>query len=135
MIELLIAFKWPLIALQGLISLVLIILIMLQSGKGDDMGSALSGAMSQGVQGTGGTSKFLVRGTVLFAILFMVNSIVLAKMFKEISSTSVGTSAPQPIVPADTATNAVTGNVVLPSPSPSLAPSAAPVQSPAPAKR
>lgn len=111
MLELFIALKWPLIGLQALISLVLIIMILLQSGKGDDIGSALSGRVGGNVQGTGGTSKFLVRGTAIFAVLFMVNSIALAKMFKEISSASIGASAPAPLVPA-TATNSVVGNAV-----------------------
>ncbi|MDB5037482.1 MAG: Preprotein translocase subunit SecG [Bacteriovoracaceae bacterium] len=112
MLELFIALKWPLIALQALISLVLIIMILLQSGKGDDIGSALGGGSGGNVQGTGGTSKFLVRGTAIFAILFMINSIVLAKMFKEMSAASIGASAPAPLVPS--ATNSVVGNAVAP---------------------
>ncbi len=142
MLELFIALKWPLIILQGIISLVLIIMILLQSGKGDDIGSALSGSMGGGVQGTGGTSKFLVRGTVLFTILFMVNSIVLAKMFKEISVSSIGASAPAPLVPAEnSAANAVTGNAVgtnslQPAAEPESAqPVATPAAKPAPAAK
>jgi preprotein translocase subunit SecG len=142
MLDLFIALKWPLIALQAVISLVLIIMILLQSGKGDDLGSALSGSSGGHVQGTGGTSKFLVRGTVIFAILFMVNSIALAKIFKEISSASVGASAPAPLVPA--ATNSVAGNVVgtnsvatnsvaLPA-SPAAAPALSPSPTPKPTK-
>ena len=134
MLELFIALKWPLIAVQAVISLVLIIMILLQSGKGDDLGSALSGSTGGHVQGTGGTSKFLVRGTAIFAVLFMVNSIVLAKMFKEISTASVGASAPIPLVPA-TATNSVAGNAIAPNavapkvtPAPVVSPSPVPVK-------
>jgi preprotein translocase subunit SecG len=128
MVDFFIALKWPLIALQALISLVLIIMILLQSGKGDDIGSALSGRSGGNVQGTGGTSKFLVRGTAIFAILFMVNSIALAKIFKEISGASIGGSAPQPLVPAaGTATNSVVGNTIV-VPSPSVAPSKHPTK-------
>ncbi len=119
MMELLIALKWPLIILQALFSLVLIIMVLLQTGKGDDMGSALSGQMGGGVQGSGGTSKVLVKGTAIFAILFMVNSIVLAKIFKEISSTSIGTSVTDPLLPSTnsaTAPNAVGGNTVVADP-------------------
>jgi len=103
MLEFLIALKMPLVILQMLIiSPVIIGLILLQSGKGDDLGSALGGAGSgSSVLGTGGTSKILVRGTVVFAILFMINSIALAKIFKIESSTSAGTSVSEPLVPAD----------------------------------
>ena len=112
-LDLLIAFKWPLIILQGLIALVLIIMILLQSGKGDDIGSALSGSSGNQIQGTGGQSKFLVKGTAIFAILFMINSIVLAKVFKSIGTQSIGASVSEPMVPADSvAGNAVQGNAV-----------------------
>ncbi len=100
MIELFVAFKWPLIVLQGLFSLLLIVMILLQAGKGDDIASALSGQSGGGVQGSGGASKVLVRGTVIFAILFMVNSVALAKIFKELSVSSIGTSVSEPLAPA-----------------------------------
>ncbi len=101
MIELLVALKWPLVILQVILCPVLIIMVLLQSGKGDDIGSALGGGGGSGtVLGAGGASKFLVRGTVIFAILFMLNSIALAKIFKEISDSSIGTSVSEPIAPA-----------------------------------
>lgn len=100
MFELLVALKWPLIVVQGLTSLLLIIFILLQAGKGDDMASALSGQMGGGVQGSGGASKVLVRATVICAVIFMINSIVLAKVFKEISSSSVAATVAEPLAPA-----------------------------------
>jgi len=100
MIELLIALKWPLIILQGILSTVLIILVLLQPGKGDDLGSAFSaGGGSNTILGTGGASKFLVRGTVIFVTLFMLNSIVLAVLFKKVSESSVTTNVSEPLVP------------------------------------
>lgn len=122
MMELLIALKWPLIILQGLFSLVLIVMVLLQSGKGDDMGSALSGQGGGGVQGSGGTSSFLVKGTAFFAVFFMINSIVLAKIFKEISDTSIGTSVSEPLVPETVTGNAIVTNAVEASPSPIASP-------------
>jgi preprotein translocase subunit SecG len=137
MLTLLIALKWPLIILQAIFSLVLVILIMLQSGKGDDMGSALGGGGGGGsgsVLGTGGASKFLVRGTVIFMTLFMLNSIVLAKIFKEISTTSIGTSVSEPLAPAPAPTNnGAATNAIEGSPTP--APVAPAPAKPAPAKK
>lgn len=103
MIDLLISLRWPLMILQILMCPILIGLILLQSGKGDDLGSALGGAGSGGgnVLGAGGTSSVLVKGTVIFAVLFMVNSILLAKIYKEVGSSSIGTSVSEPLVPAE----------------------------------
>lgn len=100
MIELLISLRWPLIILQILICPILIGLILLQSGKGDDIGSALGGGGGgNNVLGSGGASNVLVKGTAIFAVVFMINSIFLAKIHKELSSSSIGTSVSEPLVP------------------------------------
>jgi preprotein translocase subunit SecG len=101
MIDFLISIRIPLIALQVLISPLLIGLILLQSGKSDDLGSALGAGGGGGgsVSGTGGTSKVLVKATVIFVIIFMLNSIVLAKIYKEITASSIGTSIAEPLAP------------------------------------
>jgi len=101
MLELLIALKWPLLIIQIILSPMLVLLILLQSGK-DDLGAALGGGGGGGssVLGTGGASKVLVKATVIFAIMFMVNSVVLAKIFKMQSDSSVATDIAEPLVPA-----------------------------------
>lgn len=135
-IEYLVALKWVWIILQVVIAPVLIILVLLQSGKGDDIGSALSGGGgAHSVLGTGGTSKILVRGTVFFAIAFMVNSIVLAKVFKEISQTSAVQQVSEPLVPAPTATNAMEAPANPPSTSPVEGKPSKPAASPVPAPK
>ncbi len=102
LLELIIALKYPLIIVQAILAIVLILMVLLQSGKGDDIGSAFGagGGGSSSVLGAGGASKFLVRGTVIFVTLFMLNSIVLAKIFKEQSHSAAGTSVSEPLVPA-----------------------------------
>lgn len=111
MLELLISLKWPLVILQAIVSPILIILILLQSSKGDDL-SALSGGGggSSSVLGTGGASKFLVKGTVIFAAIFMINSVMLAKIFKESSAASVGGSQTEPLAPANALNPETPGN-------------------------
>lgn len=100
--EWILALKLPLLIVQAVTAPVLIIFILLQSGKEGDLGSALGGGGGGNtVLGTGGTSKFLVKGTVIFAIVFMINSIALAKIFKTESSSSFGTTVSEPLVPAD----------------------------------
>lgn len=83
--------EMPLIIVQLLICPILTLLILLQSGKSDDLGSALGGggSGSSTVLGTGGASKVLVKATVFFAVFFMVNSVALAWVYKEISRSSL----------------------------------------------
>lgn len=90
-----------LIIAQILTCPILIILILLQSGKADDLGSALGGggSGSSTVLGTGGASKFLVRATVFFAVLFMFNSITLAYLYKKSLTRSVTEGLDEPITP------------------------------------
>lgn len=98
--ELIIALKIPLIILQAVLAPLLILFILLQAGKGDDLNSALGGMGGNQVQGTGGASTFLLKGTTFLAIFFMLNSIVLAKVFKEESARSIGTGVAEPLAPA-----------------------------------
>lgn len=123
MIDLLISLRWPLIILQVLISPILIGLILLQSGKGDDLGSALgAGGGSGNVAGSGGTSAVLVKGTAIFAVIFMINSVFLAKIYKELSVGSIGTSVSEPLVPATDSATGVDTPAPMETPAPETAP-------------
>jgi preprotein translocase subunit SecG len=100
--------KWPCLIGQLILSPLLILLVLLQPGKGDDIGSAFSGGGggSSSILGTGGASKFLVRGTVVIVTLFMLNSIALAKIFKKSSEASVTTTVTEPLAPKQNGNNA-----------------------------
>lgn len=111
MVEIILGLKWPLIILQAIVAPILVLLVLLQSSKGDDLGAALSGGGggSGSVLGTGGASKLLVKLTVIFATVFLLNSVFLAKIFKESSIASVGGSQAEPLAPANAlGTNALT---------------------------
>jgi len=130
MIEILLSFKWPLVILQAIVTPFLVLFILLQSGKGDDLGSALSGGGGSGsVLGTGGASKLLVRLTVICATIFLLNSVILAKIFKESSTVSIGGSQMEPLAPA----NALTGNALDAAPATPAPAEKAPAAKPAPA--
>jgi preprotein translocase subunit SecG len=102
--DLLVLLKEVFIILQILVCPILILLILLQSGKGDDLGTALGGGGgSSSVLGTGGTSKVLVKGTFLLASIFVVNSLVLAWVFKHESERSVGAKIEESITPTEDA--------------------------------
>lgn len=85
--------------------------ILLQSGKGAEIGAAFGGS-SQTVFGSRGPANFLSKFTVVVAVVFMVTSLSLAMLAKEktFSSTVIDlkkkeTSQPAPATPAETPTS------------------------------
>lgn len=65
-----------LVMLHVIASIVLILIVLLQAGKGADMGAAFGGS-SQTVFGSSGASTFLGKLTAGVAILFMITSLLL----------------------------------------------------------
>jgi preprotein translocase subunit SecG len=73
------------------VCLALIMIVLLQTGKGASMGAAFGGS-SQTVFGSGGAATFLTKLTTVAAAIFMVTSLLLAFMYGPgSSSTVVGT--------------------------------------------
>ncbi|MBI4126623.1 MAG: preprotein translocase subunit SecG [Deltaproteobacteria bacterium] len=66
----------------------LVVVILLQAGKGADIGAAFGGA-SQTVFGSRGPATFLAKMTAIAAILFLVTSLSLAELAKRGGSASV----------------------------------------------
>jgi preprotein translocase subunit SecG len=67
-----------LIALHVIVCLVLILVVLLQRGKGSDMGAALGGGGSNTVFGSRGAGNFLTKLTSACAVVFMLTSLSLA---------------------------------------------------------
>ena len=67
-----------LIALHVLFCIFLILVILLQTGKGGGMGAAFGGGSSQTVFGPRGAGSFIGKLTGAVAALFMVTSLILA---------------------------------------------------------
>ncbi|QXC28592.1 preprotein translocase subunit SecG [Aeromonas sp. FDAARGOS 1409] len=63
-----------------LVSLALIGLVMVQQGKGADMGASFGAGASNTVFGSGGSGSFLTRTTAILATLFFLISLVLGSM-------------------------------------------------------
>ena len=80
-------------------------LVLLQSGKGADIGSAFGGAGSQAVFGSMGTPTLLGKVTAGVALAFTITSFTLALMGGERSGSVVREAAPvaAPAVPAPAA--------------------------------
>jgi preprotein translocase subunit SecG len=92
------------VALHVLVSLAIIAIVLLQAGKGADIGSAFGGSGSQAVFGSMGTPTILGKITTGVAIVFMLTSFTLAYFSSRPGSVvrepAAPASAPAPAVPA-----------------------------------
>lgn len=70
-------FTWLLMTLHILVCLLLIIVIMLQSGNAADLAGAFGGAGSQTAFGPRGPATFLSQATTWCAVVFMMTSLTL----------------------------------------------------------
>ena len=78
-----------LIALHVLACVVLILVVLLQRGKGSDMGAALGGGGSNTVFGSRGAGNFLTKLTSACAVIFMTTSLSLAYLGSQDSGVTV----------------------------------------------
>lgn len=97
-------------------SLVLIISVLLQSGKGADMGSAFGGGGSQTLFGGAGPTTFLAKMCIVCAVIFMGSSIYLTYHSSKSRTSSVMSAVPsvQPLKAAEKAQPATPGDKALP---------------------
>ena len=99
-------------------------IVLLQSGKGADIGSAFGGAGSQAVFGSMGTPTLLGKITTGIAIVFTITSFTLAILGGERGSSVVREAAPPPAsAPAPAGPGSV-APAAPPSPSAPVAPAA-----------
>lgn len=61
----------------------IVVLILLQQGKGAEMGASFGSGASQTLFGSGGTGNFFSRLTAFFALIFFVTSFSLAVVAKQ----------------------------------------------------
>lgn len=75
------------VILHVVVCLILVGVVLLQTGKGADMGAAFGGS-SQTIFGSRGATTFLSKLTVSAAVIFMVTSLTLSVLSRERSSVS-----------------------------------------------
>jgi preprotein translocase subunit SecG len=80
--------KLVLILLHSVVCISLILIVLLQKGKGADMGAAFGGS-SQAVFGSTGAMSFLTKTTTIVAIVFMLTSLGLTIMSGRGRSSSI----------------------------------------------
>lgn len=84
------------IIIHIIVAIALILIVLLQTGRGADMGAAFGGGGSQTLFGSTGASTFLSRLTTIAAIVFMLTSLSLAYVSSHRSSRSVMTDLAPP---------------------------------------
>jgi preprotein translocase subunit SecG len=72
-----------------IVCVLLIMIVLLQSGKGAEMGVSLGGGSSQTLFGAAGPASFLTKITTAVAVIFMLTSLSLAYMAGNKGDTSV----------------------------------------------
>lgn len=77
------------VGLHVTVCILLILIVLLQSGKGAEMGISLGGGAGQTLFGAGGPATILTKITTAVAIIFMVTSLTLAYISGNKSDSSV----------------------------------------------
>jgi preprotein translocase subunit SecG len=108
-----------LLALYVVLSVGIVALILLQQGKGADIGASFGAGASQTVFGSAGAGNALTRGTAILATLFFLASVGLAVLAKHKAEAAREGGVPVPVA-AETR-----DNVVQPAPGDLPAPPAA----------
>jgi preprotein translocase subunit SecG len=89
-----------------LVCLILILVVLLQSGKGADLAGAFGGGGTQTAFGSRGPASFLSKATTVAAVVFMISSILLSGLNTRSAAKSIlettgkGAAAPAPKLPA-----------------------------------
>jgi preprotein translocase subunit SecG len=102
------------IVLHILVCVALILIVLLQAGKGAEMGAAFGGA-SQTIFGSAGAMGFLSKLTAIAAIIFMITSVLLTFASTKKVST-IMKERPAPTTPA--APSGIPVQPQLPAPEP-----------------
>ena len=86
-----------LIVIHVTVCISLIMIVLLQTGKGADMGAAFGGGSSQTLFGSTGASSFLNKATTVVAVVFMLTSLALAYISSNRTGSSIITDTPAPV--------------------------------------
>lgn len=115
------------LAVQMLSALAMIGLILVQHGKGADMGAAFGSGSSGSLFGASGGANFLSRTTAVLAAVFFISTLLLAYFgnLRPASTGSVleGAAVVAPAAPVDNSTaSQIPGNAPVTTGAPSTAP-------------
>jgi preprotein translocase subunit SecG len=89
-----------LLIVHVLVAVAIIGLVLLQHGKGADMGAAFGSGGSQTLFGSRGSANFLSRTTAVLAAVFFATSMLLAYLYSQASAPTSVTEQPAVVAPA-----------------------------------
>ena len=112
-------FNFVLVTLHILVCLLLIFVIMLQSGSAADLAGAFGGAGSQTAFGPRGAATFLTKATTWCAVVFMMSSLALS--LKRAPTMAQGSSILEQTMPS-TPTRRAPAPAKIPAPAKAPAP-------------
>ncbi|MGZ8290303.1 MAG: preprotein translocase subunit SecG [Telluria sp.] len=139
------------VVVQVISALAIIALVLLQHGKGADMGAAFGSGASGSLFGASGSSNFMSKSTGFAAVIFFASTLALAYFGTDRNTAVSGgvmerapvtgpgaipSAAPAPVAPVDPSiptAAAPAPAAATPAETPAAAPAAAPVVTPAPA--
>jgi preprotein translocase subunit SecG len=126
-----------LLTLHVLVCIALIIIVLLQAGKGAEIGASFGSGSSQTVFGATGGKNFMTRLTTGAAVIFMLTSLTLAYFYGQPGSSSVMPATVPTQVPQSTAPAPMSPSPAeqAPVPPPPAAAEKAPAQAPAEADK
>jgi preprotein translocase subunit SecG len=106
-------------AIHVVVCFILILVVLLQSGKGADLAGAFGGGGTQTAFGSRGPASFLSKATTISAIIFMITSILLSGLStggtaKSLMDNVKGGAVPAPAAPAKPATSGGAPKVLTP---------------------
>ena len=106
---------WNLVVvLQIVAALVMIGLVLIQHGKGADMGASFGSGASGSLFGATGSANFLSRSTAVCAAVFFVSTLALAYSANDRSRPSTESVLDRPSVNAPSASMPLTGAAQVP---------------------
>jgi len=82
-----------------IVCVLMIMIILLQTGKGAEMGAAFGGGYSQTLFGSSGPVGFLNKLTTVVAVFFMLTSLILAFLAGHVPTKSFEDEVPQQEAP------------------------------------
>jgi len=120
------------LALQILTALVMIGLVLIQHGKGADMGASFGSGASGSLFGATGSANFLSRSTAVCALVFFVATLFLAYSANDRPKATTGSVLDRPAASAPAAPIAASGAAAIPGVAggPAVAPAPAQIAAP-----
>ena len=102
------------VALQIIAALVMIGLVLIQHGKGADMGASFGSGASGSLFGATGSANFMSRSTAVCAAIFFACTLALAYFSNDRARPASGSVLDRPNVSAPAASGPLTGGAQVP---------------------